>query len=131
MGYEKRHKVNGWNLNWDQESCWVGQDSEYADMGNPNGDLYETKWWCTAIKDGYIFTHFHKFDSERDLIAFWQRIENTAEEEWNPAESLHWTVAFDPTKEHKGYGSEYHRLNYDEYEEGLMDDEERYYRYGR
>ncbi len=128
MSYTKRYTVNGWKLSWEHLQEQVGRDSEYADICNPQGCVYQNVWWCTASKDGQIYSHFHKFYSKHELIQFWQKIWEQAEgTNWSPENNPHWKT--DPVEEFTGYGSKYHQNNYHEFEMGLMDDEEQCRRY--
>jgi hypothetical protein len=50
-----------------KDTCVVGQDSEFADMCNPEGFIYRHRWFVEACTDyGDRFIHKLHFDLESD-----------------------------------------------------------------
>jgi len=56
------------------ELARVGQDSEYADMGNPNGDLYADRYFVSIVIADRDLNHFHPFVEEVEAEAFAAKI---------------------------------------------------------
>ena len=74
----------------ESEIISIGQDPEFADMGNPRGEIYRECYFVTAeINGGEMYRHHKGWQTEDEATAFMNSV-SWAVENGRPLDQKYW-----------------------------------------